>query len=158
MRWSFLLVFAACGPNAVDDIFIGDGGVLPVDATTKFGDGGDASSFDAGIDGPQFNGGGPFFCYNCTCDGTLDMCFNGGGGGGAPIADASADVQDASDDASDAAPVCNADAAPTECVVMPTVCLPKPTCACIEKVVGAGCICSVDPSGNGFNITCPPKP
>ena len=55
------------------------------------------------------------------------------------------------------ASACDNEAAPTACTQIPIGCLPKPTCACLQPFVSP-CVCSVDPSGNGFQINCPPKP
>lgn len=149
MRRALSLVFvAACASDVtVDDMPFFDAG--PFDATTTNDAAlpGDAGPLDAGVDATKFNGGGPFFCIDCVCDGTLNMCVNGGGGG-MPIA------QDASfGDAS----ACDFDAGQTYCQQIPVSCLPKPTCACIESFM-IGCTCSVDPSGDGFVLQCTPKP
>ncbi len=147
-RALFFLFIVACSSDVtVDDIAPMDGGVF--DSTTQkdvapFGDTGPA---DVAPDVTKFNGGGPFLCEGCVCDGTLNLCLLGGGGGGMPIA------QDAS--FGDAA-ACDPDAGQTFCQQIPVACLPKPTCECIQPLVG--CACSVDPSGNGFVLQCPPKP
>ncbi len=103
------VIAAACssgssviGPPPSDDI-----------ATPLDGDSFDQTVHEAAADaGPAFNGGGPFSCFNCVCDGTLDLCGTGGGGG-APVVDAS---EDADDDAeSDAAMTQTQTTAPREC-------------------------------------------
>jgi hypothetical protein len=143
-RATVAVFLAACSGPFQDDVTPIDASAFRPDATV------DAATFDGFVDQPEttpFNGGGPFVCGNCFCDGTLDMCFNGKSK--API--------DASDDASGDAG-CNADAA-QRCTMIPIECLPKPTCACIEQAVGDGdCVCKVDPSGNGFFVTCIPQP
>jgi hypothetical protein len=123
--------------------------------------------FDAPFDtGTKYNGGGPFVCGDCPCDGTIDFCFFNGGGGGAPVVDAniddaSDDATDATDDASDddASDADDAGCGPNAnvCTAIPIGCLPKPTCECIEAFF-PDCPCTVDETGNGFQITCPPKP
>jgi len=129
-------------------------------------------SSDAPIDtGPEYNGGGPFVCGACTCDGTLDMCVAGGGGGapvldGAPDDDAPDDApddsngSDADDGDADAAAACVVpDASVNGCVEIPLTCFPQPTCACILSTSAfEGCACKVDSSGDGFIVTCIPKP
>jgi hypothetical protein len=134
----------------VDDIAPFDAGffdaTLPSKDASPFSDG---SSADVWVDTGVFNGGGPFVCLNCICDGTLDMCFAGHDAGVAldgSFADAS---------------TCDPDAGQAYCSQIPIACLPKPTCACIAPLV-APCSCSVDATGNGFVITCniepPPGP
>ena len=144
-----LLVVAGCGSNAVDDVAPLDAGFFD---STLAKDGPslpDAGPPDVAADTTPFNGGGPFLCVDCVCDGTTDLCYLGGGGG-APMADAGS-FGDAGD--------CPADGGHPWCVQVPIQCLPNPTCACLDGVYGAGgCTCSVDPSGSGFVITCPPKP
>jgi hypothetical protein len=160
-RWAvFSAVVIHCGGPIADDFMLDAGPAF--DATVKpdakFTDG--SFPIDAGADTALYNGGAPFLCLSCVCDGTLDMCIYGGGGGGMPILDAGSDASgDASDDASDAAPVCSADGGTPWCSPIPIACMPKPTCACIDQQIAqTGCACSVDPSGNAFIITCPPKP
>jgi hypothetical protein len=138
----------------MDDVPLLEGGidqtVPPVPDGSPFADAAVDGSADAGPDAPPFNGGGPFLCYGCICDGTLNMCVSGGGGGGAPIlgdAGADADFGDAS--------ACVLDAG-QPCYPIPIQCLPKPTCACIMAATGCGC--TVDSSGSGFDVLCPPKP
>jgi len=157
------VVIAGCAPIGVDDIVDFDAEAFPTtDATVFDGFPVDVASPDVGPIGPPFNGGGPFQCFDCVCDGTLNLCFHGGGGG-APIDDAGddadasdADVGDA-DDADAGLAACAFDAGQTYCQPIPIECLPKPTCGCIESV-WASCTCGVDPSGNGFVVVCPPNP
>ena len=148
-RAVFLVLVVACSSDVtVDDIAPMDGGVF-FDATTHK----DAGSFaeggviDVAVDSTKFNGGGPFLCFDCVCDGTLNMCVSGGGSG-MPIAE-DASFGDAS--------TCNPDAGQTYCQQIPVACLPKATCECIETFM-IGCTCSVDPSGNGLVVQCTPKP
>ena len=106
------------------------------------------TSYDAPT-GPTFNGGGPFACGGCICDGTLYGCLVnatadsgcGGAGGGGPKAPLD-------DGAAADASTCD----PNVCHELPVVCLPKPTCDCITKATGLPC--SVDPTGNGFDLGC----
>jgi hypothetical protein len=151
MRALVLVFVAACSPNFADDVLLTDASIIRPDATTT--DSGfdyDATTSDAGADVTLFNGGGPFMCRGCICDGTLDMCWllsGGKGGPKSPITDAS------TSDAADAS-ACVLDAG-TSCVAIPIECLPKPTCACILDASGAGsCSCYADPSGNGLVIDC----
>lgn len=134
----------------------------PFDAATF----GDVTAPEAGTDAKTFNGGGPFLCDKaCLCDGTLYACTyetlpDGGcpqGGGPpvpphprAPLLDAGPD--DAAADAATTA--CDLDAGP--CRQLPAACLPLPTCDCLSKVTGM--LCDVDPSGDGFILSCPPPP
>ncbi len=151
----------ACGSAIVpDDVGFFDDARVP-DATLSF----DAHFTDAlgdvFVDATKFNGGGPFDCNGCVCDGTLNACVFAGGGG-APIFDDAGDAGDASDasdvsDASDAEVACD-DGGTSPCVAIPIQCLPKPTCACLVAYYGGLCTCGVDPSGDGLIITCPPKP
>ncbi len=156
----------ACGNNFSDDI------ALPPDASfVDFTVPTEASPFDVFVKpdtGPPYNGGGPFDCFGCVCDGTQNICIAGGGGGAppkAPVLDAGddADADEAGDasvdvDAADAEPACPPDAGLSACFPIPLSCLPKPTCDCIEQVLHTGCACSVIPDGNGFVFTCPPRP
>lgn len=153
----------ACGSNFSDDVAILPDGSFVIDATVPDG----PPPFDAGkLDtGPAFNGGGPFQCLGCICDGTENVCISGGGGGGppkAPTLDASDDADDASDasdagaDASDAEPACPDSG--SSCIAIPLACLPKPTCDCLDQVMHTGCACTVSSDGNGFVFVCPPRP
>jgi len=127
-----LLTLMACGQPDVDDILIDDAHVGFTDATTDAPDG-TVSDAEGGV---TFNGGGPFLCNDCICDGTLNFC---------ELTDAGA--------AADAA---EAGACPkaSGCQPIPIGCLPKPTCTCLESALG-GCTCTVDPSGNGLVVVCP---
>ena len=100
---------------------------------------------DAGPD-VIFNGGGPFVCLDCICDGTSSVCEHfSGGASNAPF-----DL-----DGGDGGPsTCDPDAGQTYCAAIPIECLPKPTCACVSQHFNPACTCDVDPSGNGLVITC----
>jgi hypothetical protein len=140
-RLVLVVLLSACGPNFMDDVLITDASVPGFDATTN-----DASPFgDATIEAEAatvFNGGGPFLCDDCICDGTLHACRIYTGRGHAPL-----------DDASFEAGACAADS--SVCIPIPINCLPKPSCAClIDDDVAGGCGCTVDPSGNGLVIEC----
>ncbi len=147
--FALALIAAACGsapiPFPSDDIALPSDApfdnTLPVEA-----------SADAGPDGPKYNGGGPFTCGACICDGTLDLCASGLGGGG---------VKSLVDDAgADAGPLdCPPNDAGNGCVPMPIGCFPKPTCECLMQYYASGlCSCDVDDSGAGFFISCLPPP
>lgn len=141
------IFFVACGSNVADDFVpVDDAGVL--DATTQA----DAIPFPEAstLDAPKFNGGGPFLCGDCICDGTLDLCYFGGGGGPMPIGN------DAGDGGFGDASACVLDAG-TACIQIPIACLPKPTCACVDAVYPS-CACGIDPSGNGLVVLCPTHP
>ena len=136
----FSLALAACAPIGTDDVMIGPDaafspdGTVPPDSATFVVD----ASADA-FDGGKFNGGGPFLCAGCVCDGTQDMCW-------------SSAVWDAGD-----AAACASDAGYEDwCGAIPIQCLPNPTCACIAPLTG--CKCGVSADGNGYVLTCPPKP
>jgi len=152
-RLALALFVAGCGGGGPliigsDDIAISDASFPQFDATLPP----DATKppKEASVDSASFNGGGPFLCNGCVCDGTLNLCVHGGGGGGAPMDDAG----DAGDDA-DASPC---PTGPDEvCRPIPIQCLPQPTCGCIDPTADP-CVCSVDPSGDGFVVTCPPNP
>jgi hypothetical protein len=109
----------------------------------------EASTFDVSNneDATKFNGGGPFTCGDCTCDGTLNYCVEVSGGK-APILDAGAD------DASADAGLGSCDPEASACTQIPIDCLPKPTCDCVMQQYKPPCTCDVDPSGNGLVITC----
>ena len=130
-------------PFPSDDIANFDGGPTFDSTIPK-----EASTFDVvDEDAKPFNGGGPFTCHDCTCDGTLNYCLYATGGH-MPIADGGAD-----DAASDAAPACDPDA--SACMPIPIECLPKPTCACVMQYVTCPLGgCSIDPTGNGIVFTC----
>ena len=154
-RIAAALVLCGCGSSfiASDDIANFDAGTF--DATT-FGDASsDVHATDVAPETTPFNGGGAFLCAGCVCDGTMNLCFHGGGGGGAPTAG------DAGDEDADAGPfgdasACAMDSGPLQCRAIPVQCLPQPTCDCITQVIP--CACAVDPSGNGFQLECPPNP
>jgi len=136
-RWLLLAPFlVACPPtNIVDD--------LPFDAQPSFDATTDAgpvfsdATIDVGADVPVFNGGGPFLCSGCVCDGTLNFCY----------------PSDASTGDADAEAGACGDAS-TSCDPIPVQCLPKPTCACLLGV-WTSCTCAIDPSGNGLVLDCP---
>jgi len=150
MRLAFALPFflVACGgPETLDD-------VPPLDASFDTTTTSDGSTFDASFqdvappDAAKITldgGGGPFLCHGCICDGTLDLCFTGGGGPSpAPFDDAGF---------GDAA-ACDPDAS-VGCNGIPIDCLPDPSCDCILAHYPKGpCTCDVDPSGNGFRVDC----
>jgi hypothetical protein len=130
MRYVVVVFVAACSPNFGDDVLPGDASAFRPDATN------DSATADVDAEaGVVFNGGGPFLCNDCICDGTLRYC---------EIADAGFVV------AADA----NACTEASACHQFPITCLPKPTCACLENFL-VNCTCGVDPSGNGIVITCP---
>jgi hypothetical protein len=147
LRIALLLSVAACGGPAIatDDVAFLDSGVdstvsdAASDATTDAG-------ADAADDATAFTGGGPFLCFGCVCDGTIDMCVAiSGGAQNAPLADAG--LGDAS--------ACNDEVGQSSCQQIPADCLPKPTCACLLAHYPApACSCAVDPSGNGLAVTC----
>jgi len=141
-RLTLLPILAACGPTFIADDFPIDAGPFAFDATVDAPSFGDGAVSDVGVDVTLFNGGGPFACLGCICDGTLDMCRFLTGRGHAPLDDAS------SMDAGTCVPDASA------CVPIPVHCLPKPTCECIMADAGPGCGCSVDPSGNGLVVEC----
>ena len=141
--------------EATDDVLpFGDASSLDETAGEDAGSfldaavGGDAAdAADAADAMTPFNGGGPFDCNGCICDGTLDYCYFAGGGPphpSAPIADAGAP---------DALPACDVDASPW-CRPIPIECLPKPTCDCLSQPESPVCTCAVDPSGDGFHVEC----
>jgi hypothetical protein len=150
-RLALLVSFTlACSspPFASDDI------AIPTDASfdQTLSDGFPTNDV-VGTDAPLFNGGGPFECNGCICDGTLHFC-EFSSGGKAPIVDASSD---AADDASDAEATCNSDpdAGPvSSCVAIPIDCLPKPTCACVLEHASPICTCDIDSTGNGIVVSC----
>jgi hypothetical protein len=158
VRLVFTMFFVACGMGT-DDVLVGVGEV-PDASTTGFQDVFLPPVHDVGTPDPIVTGG-PLACGACTCDGTLYGCLMGaapdGGcpkGGGGPPQPPAPMTGDAGDDA-------NADAATScgkgiVCSELPVECLPKPTCACITKV--AGFQCTIDPTGNGFTLECPPSP
>ena len=141
-----LFVTGACSsPFPSDDIAIIDASPFFDSTIPK-----EASTFDVvDKDTTPFNGGGPFECIDCICDGTLNYCVYSSGGK-APIVDASAD---GSDDASSDAGLETCGETST-CTAIPIECLPKPTCDCVMKKYTSPCTCDVDPSGNGLVVTC----
>ncbi len=146
MRAWLAVFLVACGlspqPFPSDDIAQFDAGGF--DSTVpKEGGFGDAT---ADVDATPFNGGGPFTCIDCTCDGTLNYCVEISGGK-APILDAGAD-------ASTDAGLGSCDPEASACTQIPIDCLPKPTCDCVMQQYKPPCTCDVDPSGNGLVITC----
>ena len=111
----------------------------------------DASAEVIGADVTKFNGGGPFDCNGCICDGKLNYCFFIIGL--TPIVDASLDA--GMDDAEAGEIACEPDA--SHCVPIPANCFPNPSCACLLQDYDAPCLgpqCEVDPSGNGLRIDC----
>ena len=168
--FSFLLL-SACSSSADD--FIGVGEEPDASIGTFDGDcfcAADAATPDVVDAGPKFNGGATFACHGCTCDGTLYGCLQNANpdgscpqGGGPPVPDhMPIDDGGAPDDGG----ACEAGVAgsaeggtaqiPVVCGELPVVCLPNPTCDCIAQATGFAC--AVDPSGDGFILTCPPPP
>jgi hypothetical protein len=151
MRWIGVLIFTgACSmttPFPSDDIASFDGGPTFDSTLPK-----DANGFDVAKEvGTPFNGGGPFTCGDCTCDGTRNYCAEISGGK-APILDSGVDSgTDAGADA-DGSSACDPEA--SACAPIPIGCLPKPTCDCVMKSYTAPCTCDVDPSGNGLVVSC----
>lgn len=149
---AFAMIAAACSSVPLfppsDDIAIPSD--APFDNTLP-----SEASADAGPDVAKYNGGGPFTCGACVCDGTLDMCVVGTGGGGvkSPIDDAG-DAGDA-DASTDTCPI---EDAGNGCVPIPIGCLPKPTCECLLQYYSSACTCGIDDSGSGFGIACVPPP
>lgn len=143
LAWGLCLVFAVgCGATLAPIDAGAD--AAPKDATTAdvlgFGDAG--GKLDANL--VALDGGGPFLCNDCICDGVSNMCEHFSGGkmpldqdGG--IADASA---------------CQPDAGQSYCAPLPSDCATTPTCACILKHEPPGCMCDLDPSGDGLVLSC----
>jgi hypothetical protein len=146
-RWCLLTLVACSSSNPIADDIAVDARVPTFDATVDVGAFPEAATVD---EGPAFNGGGPFLCGNCICDGTLYYC-GGGGGGLAPL---DLDAGDGGDADADAADACT----PNGCIEFPIQCLPKPTCECVLGPHPGLCYCTVDPSGNGLFIGCPAPP
>ena len=137
-------------------LLVGCGSSVPIfpndDIAQPFDGGGfdstvpkDGSTFDVtGEDVAKFNGGGPFTCGDCTCDGTLNYCVEISGG--------KAPMLDGGVDAGDASTTCDPDA--SACTQIPIGCLPKPTCECVMQQYKPPCTCDIDPSGNGLVVRC----
>jgi hypothetical protein len=144
MRAWLGVLLAGCSsitPFPSDDIAQFDAGRF--DSTVPF----DAGTFDVvDEDATKFNGGGPFTCSGCICDGTLNYCLFSSAGQ-APLVDAGVDDADADAGSNTCDPEASA------CIQIPTSCLPKPTCDCVLQAY-TGCTCGVDPSGNGLVISC----
>jgi hypothetical protein len=125
-----------------------DGGGF--DATFPKDGGFPDAATDAADDATKYVGG-PFLCDECVCDGTLDMCLHSAGGAqNTPVDDGGGDDADFGD-----ASACMVDAGYPTCRAIPIDCLPNPTCACILTHYPApACSCDVDPTGDGFRVTC----
>ncbi len=94
---------------------------------------------------PTVDGGGPFLCNGCVCNGADHYCFLVSGGGAPPPMPLDFDAGDAG--------LCpEPDAGPASCRPVPANCLPDPSCSCITQSQG-GSGCQVDPSGNGIVVT-----
>ena len=137
--WIGVLLVVGCGsssPFPSDDI------AAPFDGNFDSTIPKEAGTFDVvqEADATKFNGGGPFTCIDCICDGTLNVCQHISGG----------NVM--SGDAG--APTCDPDGGQPYCAAIAIDCLPKPSCACVLQSYPAGCTCDVDPSGNGLVVTC----
>jgi hypothetical protein len=142
--WLGVFVCTACSLTPVPFPMGDDIAEIPdarPDSTLPF----EAGTFDAtGTDATPFNGGGPFTCVNCTCDGTLNYCVELSGG--APIVDSGTDAMD-----DGGLSACDPEA--SACMPIPIDCLPKPTCDCVLQKYKS-CKCDVDPSGNGLVVSC----
>lgn len=135
--WVGVLLFvgACSSPFPSDDIAI-------IDATPTFDSTipKEASTFDVvDKDSTPFNGGGPFMCIDCICDGTMNVCKH----------DGTVMLYDAGD-----ASACDPDASQAYCAPIAIDCLPKPSCACVLTHYPNCTSCDVDPSGNGLVVTC----
>src|SRR5262249_6968710 len=98
----------------------------------------DTSPPNPWLDAATLDGGGPFLCFNCICDGTTRLCF----------AMAVGDVHgDANFD------VCSDSS--TSCISYPPACASDHSCACLADTVATGsCICQLDPTGSGLEVGC----
>lgn len=112
------------GPDAQDDATdenvpsFGDGAVVVDDAAF-------VDAPDVGLD----DGGGPFMCGNCTCDGRTHYCY--AVAEGAPI------VGDASNCSS--------------CIPLPDACVPA-NCDCLPMMTS--CECHRASTGDGLIVAC----
>ena len=137
------LLVTACGSEPVGASDAGADSTNNADAPT-FGDG---ALPDLGVpDVPSItlDGGGPFLCFDCICNGADHFCLGieSGDHHNAPFAG----------DAS----MCSPDAAYTGCLPIPAPCKAAPSCACLLSEVGQpSCNCELDPSsGNGLVVGC----
>jgi hypothetical protein len=154
LTWWFLCAplavtaaFGACSSNGEHNVSTGGGGTASGTggvSSSSTGGGAPASGgagggpIDAGTDA-TWDGGMPFDCGGCTCDGTTHMCLGVYGAGAPPPPPYGID--------------CNADGGVSGCVPIPQECLPAPTCACIKAHSTYCGICSVH--DGGFHIDCP---
>jgi hypothetical protein len=146
--WLGVLTLVGCSsvtPFPSDDIATPFDGGPRFDATIPP----DAPFDGPGADATKFNGGGPFDCLGCICDGTLNYCVFSSAGN-APIVDAGDAGTDADASSDGGLEACGET---STCTQIPIECLPKPTCDCVMQKY-TGCTCDVDPSGNGLVITC----
>ncbi len=89
------------------------------------------------------DGGGPFLCFGCVCDGTTSFCeFTSAGQ--APVA---------SDGGLGDAGACDLDGG-SSCMAIPSQCLPNPTCKCVLESFSPVCTCALDPSDDGLVVSC----
>jgi hypothetical protein len=142
VRWSFVFL-AACGSSAP----IADAGTDAASGADAFAEVGfsiDAAA-DVGVDAPDItlDAGGPFLCGNCECDGRTHYCYSASGGPSPmPIAGDGGDAATCAEDAG----------GNPRCVPIPTSCEPTPSCSCVNT--NSPCMCSLDPSGNGLDVSC----
>jgi hypothetical protein len=137
------LLFFACGCGSVPTHFV-DAGDATVPDAPSFSD---AAPYDSAYsdDAPEIalDGGGPFLCFGCVCDGTNHYCYDVWTG--APL-----DVDGGPD-----AEACPSEAGASACLPVPVDCLPNPTCSCLAAHGGcADFHCALDPTGNGLEALC----
>ena len=134
-----LALLVACGCGSVPSFRDAGDATAPDDAPIYFfGD--SATNDDAPYNGPDvtLDGGGPFLCHGCSCNGTDHYCYDLWVG--APL---------------DAQPgACPSDGG-SSCVPYPSECLSSSTCACLVSHTNCpSAECVLDPSGNGLDLLC----
>ena len=145
-----LCALVACGGEISEEQDAGDA-TQTQDATADVTTANDAPSDVVATDDVAdeaalgvLDGGKPFLCGGCICDGLDHYCLRVFGGtnmplDGGPFGDAS---------------VCS----PTNpyCRAFPSQCLPDPTCDClvVNSPYPSFCTCAPDPSGGGLEVTC----
>jgi hypothetical protein len=138
-----LVALVACGEVAPAGVDGGADATLPDASDASFGFG-DTAPIDVVITPPMapdvglVDGGGPFPCGNCTCDGRTEYCDDSQGPHAPILGDAASDA-------------CSGGWG--ECRPLPDGCAPA-NCACLPNSTWGSCGCFRSDAGDGLVAGC----
>lgn len=129
----FVWVLIGCGSEAQPPAPTTDASSdVGIDVEDPFSTDGGFVQPDASVDSGPIrlrDGGGPFLCHGCPCDGTTHWCDDTTAGPPVPTGDGGCEAW--------------------RCKPYPSKCGANPTCACLEK-----CSCARAPNGDGLIAGC----